>query len=98
MRLLLRWRAHPLRCVRERAGTNIGHQIRKVYEPRLYPKNPTEAVFARYLGPPENRTGVCSYGFEANSLHEDRLRALEAAYAALGRCAACAAQVCTRQA
>lgn len=26
-------------------GTNIGHQIRKLYEPELYPGNPTEALF-----------------------------------------------------
>ena len=56
-------------------GTNIGHQIRKVYQPELYPKNPTEELFLKYFG--KDRGNVCAFGFEANPVHEPRLKLLE---------------------
>ena len=59
-------------------GTNIGHQIRKVFEPHLYQGNPTESIFERYFG--KNREDVCVFGFEANPIHSSRLKALEHAY------------------
>ena len=66
-------------------GTNIGHQIRKVYEPSLYTGNPTETIFVKYFGEAWQRDGVCSFGFEANPLHEASLQRLERAYHAWGR-------------
>jgi hypothetical protein len=66
-------------------GTNIGHQIRKLYEPALYPGNPTEPIFAKYFGEAWQRDGVCAFGFEANPVHEVTLQRLERAYHAWGR-------------
>lgn len=60
-------------------GTNIGHQIRKLYEPDLYPGNPTERIFQRFFGA-GRRFEVCSYGFEPNPLHSRRLKDIELAY------------------
>lgn len=56
-------------------GTNVGHQIRKVYEPELYHGNPTEEIFRAHFG--QYRDGVCSFGFEANPVHKQRLQRLE---------------------
>ena len=36
-------------------GTNIGMQIRKLYQPELYPQSPMLPFFDRYFGP-TNRT------------------------------------------
>ena len=36
-------------------GTNTGVQIRKLYQPELYPDAPIHPVFERYFGPAENR-------------------------------------------
>ena len=59
-------------------GTNVGHQIRKLFEPNLYSGNPTESIFEKYFG--KDRRNVCVHGFEANTLHTARLQALEQAY------------------
>ncbi len=64
-------------------GTNIGHQIRKVYQPDLYPDNPTEAIFANHFG--EHRDSVCAFGFEANPVHENRLKLLEKSFQTWGK-------------
>ena len=64
-------------------GTNIGHQIRKVYQPELYPGNPTEPIFHRFFG--DHRDSVCSFGFEANPIHEIRLKLLEKSLQAFGK-------------
>jgi hypothetical protein len=66
-------------------GTNIGHQIRKLYEPALYPGNPTEPVFSKYFGEAWQRDGVCAFGFEASPVHEASLQRLERAFHAWGR-------------
>lgn len=63
-------------------GTNVGLQIRKLYEPDLYPNNPTENIFLKYFG--RFRSGVCAFGFEANPIHTDRLHKLQRAYRELG--------------
>lgn len=72
-------------------GTNVGHQINKVYRPHLYKngtqhnpsKSPTvEPIFAAHFG--ADRDSVCSFGFEANPAHTARLRALEAALRSAG--------------
>jgi FkbM family methyltransferase len=61
-------------------GTNIGHQIRKLYEPHLYPGNPTEIHFLNAFG--ADRRDVCAYGFEANPTHTERLQTLQRSYRA----------------
>lgn len=62
-------------------GTNVGIQIRKLYEPHLYPKAAAVAIFDKYFGPVEQRrTDVCTFGFEPNPRHTSRLQALERAY------------------
>eukprot|EP00798_Chlamydomonas_sp_ICE-L_P004461 gene4461-14614_t len=62
-------------------GTNIGHNIRKVYQPELYKRIGrnaiTEELFSRNFG--DERRSVCSFGFEANPIHEPRLKRLETA-------------------
>ena len=56
-------------------GTNIGVQIRKLYEPHLYPKANVLPEFARHFG--ELRCRVCAIGLEPNPRHEARLQKLE---------------------
>eukprot|EP00798_Chlamydomonas_sp_ICE-L_P003238 gene3237-13260_t len=59
-------------------GTNVGHQIRKLYQPELYRQpSATDALFTRYFG--KNRPGVCVFGFEPNPTHAPRLKRLETA-------------------
>ena len=62
-------------------GANLGHQIRMLYEPNLYPGNPAESIFGDVFGADaSSRQSVCAYGFEPSPVHERRLEALEAAY------------------
>lgn len=60
-------------------GTNVGIQIRKVYEQNYYPRSPIrwhfEDVFMDER--PEN---ICTIGFEPNTLHVQRLVDLQGAY------------------
>lgn len=66
-------------------GTNVGIQVRKLYEPHLYPRGKILPKFTEYLGNvTERRARVCSFGFEPNPRHAKRLQDLEAAYRALG--------------
>lgn len=71
-------------------GSNKGVQIRKLFEPSLYPGAPALALFDESYGPPEKRcrpaaeSGICALGFEPNPQHYDRLRKLEAAYTKQG--------------
>jgi FkbM family methyltransferase len=65
-------------------GTNIGIQIRKLYEPGLYVKGKILPYFDKYFGSVENRKEVCAFGVEANPIHTKRLDALEQAYTKLG--------------
>lgn len=56
-------------------GTNIGVQIRKLYEPHLYPGSSVLPLFKQIF---ENRSNeVCSVGFEANPLHNNYLKEFE---------------------
>ncbi|CAF1043650.1 unnamed protein product [Rotaria sp. Silwood1] len=56
-------------------GTNIGIQIRKLYEPHLYPNAHVLPLFKQIF---ENHSNeVCSVGFEANPLHENYLKEFE---------------------
>ena len=62
-------------------GSNIGVQIRKLFEPDLFPGAPVLEVFDAVFGTDrQNRTDVCAVGFEPNVHHSQRLKALEEAY------------------
>jgi hypothetical protein len=64
-------------------GTNIGHQVRKLFQPELYAGNPTESIFRRHFG--KHRDSVCAFGFEANPAHQHRLEQLEKSMRGLGK-------------
>jgi Methyltransferase FkbM domain len=64
-------------------GTNVGVQIKKLYEPHLYPAAPFLSIFDKYFGPYEksvNRSNVCSFGFEPNPHWAAQLQDIDAAY------------------
>jgi len=63
-------------------GTNIGVQIRKLFEPKLYPNASIHQVFDRYFGNLKERTneGVCAVGFEPNPSHTFHLQGIEESY------------------
>ena len=65
-------------------GTNLGVQIRKLYEPHLFPGALALANFDRYFGP-GNRSDVCAFGFESNPRHASVLTTLVERYVSLGR-------------
>ncbi|CAF1234124.1 unnamed protein product [Didymodactylos carnosus] len=56
-------------------GTNIGIQIRKLYEPKLYPNSPVLPLFQKIFG--NHSAQVCSVGFEANPIHTAYLKKFE---------------------
>jgi hypothetical protein len=56
-------------------GTNIGIQIRKIYEPHLYPQAPILPIFKQIFANYSNE--VCSVGFEANPIHDNYLKQFE---------------------
>ena len=60
-------------------GTNVGVQIRKLYEPHLYPGAPIHTKFDRVFGPATDgaRCGVCAIGVEPNPHHRERLSKLQ---------------------
>jgi len=64
-------------------GTNIGIQIRKVYQPELFPKSGMLPIFDKYFGPKASRLrpgAVCSVGWEPNPAHTPVLERLEDSY------------------
>jgi hypothetical protein len=68
-------------------GSNIGVQVRKVFEPELYEFAPVLPIFDRYLGSPDERkvdSGLCVFGFEANPTHAARLAELQECYLSRG--------------
>ena len=63
-------------------GSNMGVQIRKLYEPWLYPNAKLLAYYDRLFGKITKgyrREDVCAFGFEANPKHIKRLRYIESA-------------------
>ena len=56
-------------------GTNIGVQIRKLYEPHLFPSASVLPLFKKIFG--NHSSEVCSVGFEANPLHDSYLKEFE---------------------
>jgi len=64
-------------------GTNIGIQIRKLYEPQLFPDASMLPIFDKHFGPQTSglRSGrVCAVGWEPNPAHTPALTRLEEAY------------------
>ena len=64
-------------------GSNMGVQIRKLYEPWLYPKAKLLPYYDRLFGKITKgyrREDVCAFGFEANPKHIPRLKYIESAY------------------
>jgi hypothetical protein len=69
-------------------GTNIGIQLRKLYEPQFFPRAAVIPFFARLFGD-ESPSGkmhdnVCAIGFEPGHIHVPRLLALQDAYQKAG--------------
>jgi hypothetical protein len=76
---------HPRECINFYFdfGTNVGIQIRKVFEPELYPGASILPYFDMYFGQPSERQipgTVCAIGVEPNVAHEERLKLLEKSY------------------
>lgn len=75
-------------------GSNIGIQIRKLYEPQYYPRARFLQVFNEKFGIVANtsksaadlaaRSNVCAFGFEPNPHFTHRLSAIEEAYTNIG--------------
>jgi len=64
-------------------GSNQGIQIRKLYEPQLFPGAPILPIFYKYFGPQASRLRagtVCAVGWEPNPAHIPVLARLEEAY------------------
>ena len=67
-------------------GSNRGLQIRKLYEPHLFPLAPVLPLYERYFGHPDTRNNqqICSVGFEPNPAHTAHLQAVAANYSTCG--------------
>ena len=78
-------------------GTNLGVQIRKVHQPKLYPPNGATPLERRHFGQHaarvaarvqrafgSDRCRVCSIGFEPNPAHAARLKTLQQRLRAAG--------------
>jgi len=69
-------------------GSNIGVQVRKLFEPHKYPGAGILPYFDQYFGnadfrkQPFEKTGLCAFGFEANPRFLGRLRTVQDAYKA----------------
>lgn len=66
-------------------GSNVGVQVRKLYEPSLYPNSKMFPVFDKLFGhASKRRHNTCAVGMEASPRHARVLHNIEAAYRALG--------------
>lgn len=66
-------------------GSNVGVQIRKLFEPEKYPGAPVLEIYDEIFGKDRHkRTDVCAVGFEPNVHHTQYLKALEDSYTAKG--------------
>jgi hypothetical protein len=66
-------------------GTNVGIQIRKLYQPLAYTQSHIwppiwNSYFGKYDTITNNRSNVCTFGFEPNPLHNNILMKTEAFY------------------
>ena len=57
-------------------GSNIGIQVRKLFEPHLYPKAKVHKIFDHFFGQAEFReiSDICVVGFEPNPNHTTYLK------------------------
>lgn len=69
-------------------GSNVGIQVRKLFEPKLYPDAQILAVFDSYFGPMgtngHRNNSICAVGFEPNAHHTQALKDIEQAHRACG--------------
>jgi hypothetical protein len=66
-------------------GSNVGIQVRKLFEPELYSGAPVLPFFDKHLGAAElRRRETCAIGFEINPSLTPRLIELQTAYTAQG--------------
>ena len=70
-------------------GSNIGVQVRKLYELYRYPASPIESMFAAAPGLPP-RCAVCALSFEPNPKHTARLTTLSSRRPPPAACSCCA--------
>ena len=70
-------------------GSNIGVQIKKLFEPEKYPvktrkQRKVMELYTREFGKPRVRkqrnSGLCALGFEPNPKHQEKLRQIEKKY------------------
>ena len=69
-------------------GSNIGVQIRKLFEPERYPDAPILSYFNQYFGTIDKRKSshsghasfLCAIGFEPNPRHAEYLKQIEKSY------------------
>ena len=59
-------------------GSNIGVQVRKLFEPQKYPNSPSVKLFDSFFG--KSRKDVCAIGFEPNPKHITTLKNLQECY------------------
>ena len=71
-------------------GSNVGVQVRKIFEPERYPQTHKRIVklYNEEFGTSEMRkrknSGLCAFGFEPNPKHYKKLRLIEKNYATKG--------------
>lgn len=63
-------------------GSNIGVQVRKLYEPSRFPGAPVHKFFNKYFG--EDRSQVCTVGFEPNPRWTGELMEIQDTYRMMG--------------
>jgi hypothetical protein len=63
-------------------GTNVGAQLRKLYDPWQFPTAAVLGLFDATYG--KNRSGVCAIGIEANPVHTPYLQKLNAYFRTRG--------------
>ena len=80
VRIPKKWR--PCRLFYIDMGTNIGLQIRKLYEPCYFSGNPVEQIFKQLFH--QHRGEVCTFGFEANPVHTVVLKNLQNSFRKIG--------------
>lgn len=59
-------------------GSNIGVQVRKLFEPERYPGAPVLPLFDIYFGKDNRAQTTCAFGIEPNGMHTQYLQKVEA--------------------
>ena len=57
-------------------GTNVGIQVRKLYEPKLYPEAKLHEFFEKYFKRGKSLPYICTVGFEPNPNHVQALEGM----------------------